>query len=242
MIPDIYLFDPDIAQAGYIKEIIIKYSLKRNVEMNIVVRNYIPEKIGETDGFGEAVSVYIIKSNKNIVKLSESIKSINPENYTVLLADNISEIIDSIRANFRPAGVILKPAEYSNIEKILDAILSDCEKNHANEFRFGFKIRSKDYLIPTNKILYFESLNKKTSLRTMSQQFEFYMSMDEIQKILPECFVRIHKSYIVNINHVISADYKDMAVCLDNGAKIFISRTYKNNIKNALNEYGRRFG
>ena len=67
-------------------------------------------------------------------------------------------------------------------------------------------------------------------LRTFGQAFEFYMPSDEIMKQLSDSFVRIHKSYIVNAEHISVADYKTMTVTMCDGSAVFVSRTYKKSL------------
>lgn len=229
---DIYLFEPDTAHRKIMKDICTAYAIKRNIDHNFKSRDEIPKSISCTEGYSVEAALYIIKSSERIKTLAVSISKINYDNYTVLIADSLDDILAYISAEFRPAGVLIKPAEYPAAEKIFDDIYEDHKKRSSvSSSQFRFKIRSREYSIGTEAILYFEASNKKTVLRTTGQAFEFYMSFDEVLKKLPDCFVQIHKSYIVNTKHIAVSDYKNMSVELDDGSVIYISRTYKKNLQ-----------
>ena len=234
---DIYLFEPDKIHVKKIREICAEYAIKHNTDPKLKAFEEIPEKIKCGDVYGGETSLYMIKGHDRINMLAESISEVNPENYTVLIADGLNEIMKYISADFRPSGILIKPAEYDAAEKIFNDIYSDYKKHSgAKRGQFRFKIRSREYSVSTDSILYFEALNKKMMLRTLGQAFEFYMPMDETLNNLPENFVRIHKSYIVNTRHIAVADYKNMTVTLDDNSTIFISRTYKKDLQLAMTE------
>lgn len=67
-------------------------------------------------------------------------------------------------------------------------------------------------------------------MRTSGQAFEFYMSSEEAIRQLPDSFIRIHKSFIVNMAHISVADYKSMTVTLDDGSVVPVSRTCKKSL------------
>lgn len=228
---DIYLFEPDKAHTKLIREICAEYAIKHNTDPKVKAFEEIPEAVGRGD-FPSETSLYMIRGNERINMLAVDISCVNPENYTVLIADGLNEIMRYISADFRPSGVLIKPAEYGTVEKIFNDIYSDYKKRGGEKVRqFRFKIRSREYSVNADSILYFEAMNKKIMLRTAGQAFEFYMPMEDILKNLSEDFVRIHKSYIVNTQHITVADYKNMTVTLDDDSVIFISRTYKKNLQ-----------
>lgn len=234
---DIYLFEPDKPHAERIRKICTAYSIKHNTDSKLKAFEEIPEKLCPGENCGGETSIYMIRGGDGAKLLAKGISEVDPDNYTVLIAVGLKDITEYISSGFRPSGVLIKPAEYETAEKIFDDIYSDFKKRGKEKgVGFRFKIRSREYSVNTESILYFEAMNKKIMLRTAGQAFEFYMPMEEILKNLPEYFVRIHKSFIVNVRHISVADHKNMTVKLDDGSVIFMSRTYKENLQSAMTE------
>lgn len=233
---DIYVFEPDENHLERLKEICIAYSVKSNYNMNIQTYDYIPESIDESL-CGSEISLYMVKGSTKIHNLGNDINLLNPQNYTVLIVSAPSEVINCISASFRPSGIIINPADCDDTQRIISDIISDYKKSADNDIQFRFKIRSREFSVGMNSIIYFEAANKKIILYTLSQAFEFYMTIDDVLSKLDSNFIRVHKSYIINLNHVSVVDYKDMTVCFSDGSSAYISRTYKKALQEA---YARR--
>ena len=64
------------------------------------------------------------------------------------------------------------------------------------------------------------------------KEFEerFFVNEDFSAFSFADSFVRIHKSYIVNAEHISVADYKTMTVTMCDGSAVFVSRTYKKSL------------
>lgn len=226
---DLFIFEPDKNHMIRIKDICTHYSVKRNIDIDIKERTVIDGGYCKPSISSREISMYLVRGYDGISELGQVIRELNPDNYTVLIAEKLTEIIDYICSSFRPAGVLMKPTQYSEAEKIFDDIYSDYYKTIAqnNSTRFRFKIRSQEFSIASDKILYFEAANKKMLLCTEGQTFEFYMSSEDVMKQLPNTFLKIHKSYIINAERIKLADFKNMSVTLDDGSEVYVSRTYK---------------
>ena len=91
-------------------------------------------------------------------------------------------------------------------------------------------------MVPCSKILYFESNSKKIILRTVSQEFEFYGSMQKISEELPGTFIRVHRSFIVNAEKISEVDFGENTIYFEDDTFVYLSRGYKP----ALQEYLKR--
>ena len=96
----------------------------------------------------------------------------------------------------------------------------------------------EDYIpILVTDIQYFESLQKKTWIYRNAEQFKTSITLKELQTRLPANFIRIHRSYIVNLHYItrISKDYTtNYIVYLKNGVDLPVSQSYANNLRKAL--------
>ena len=62
----------------------------------------------------------------------------------------------------------------------------------------------KEYYIPTNQLLFFETENKQVFAHTNKDIYETGYKLYELEDILSKDFMRISKSAIINLNHIFS--------------------------------------
>lgn len=91
--------------------------------------------------------------------------------------------------------------------------------------------------VPINEIAYIESLQKRTWFYVNSEQYKTTITLKELQTRLPGIFIRIHRSYIINI-HFIKKIKRDLSsnflVILKGGTELPISQSYINNLRTIL--------
>lgn len=225
---DIFLYEDDRAVEKQLRNQCLSYLIENNYESNIY------EYSENTDTYETAL--YMLQLSEKLPAYSRHIRQNNTSNYVVVLLNSNGELIKAVRPGVNPSGYLIRPFERENVHLILDEVFTDY-KNYvgsSSDGLFCFKIKSKEYTVPYDKIILFESRNKKTVLRTELQEFEFYETLDDIQKNAPDCFVKIHKSFIVNITKIASVDYGKMYVEFDDGTMAYISRTYKSSLKELM--------
>lgn len=91
--------------------------------------------------------------------------------------------------------------------------------------------------IPVEKITHMESLQKKTWFYTNKEPYKTSIPLKELQQRLPECFLRIHRSYIVNvlfIDRIIRDFSSNLLVLLQDGTELPVSQSYIADVRNAL--------
>ena len=90
--------------------------------------------------------------------------------------------------------------------------------------------RGETYILDAAKILYIETVDKKSFFYTKDEVYETSMKLYELEERLAECdFFRASKSTIVNFNQIRSMrpDFGGrMLVQMNNGEKLVVSRQY----------------
>lgn len=93
-------------------------------------------------------------------------------------------------------------------------------------------------IVPATRVLYFESVDKKTFFYTAEGVFETQMRLYEIEDGLASCgFVRTGKSVVLNLKEVSSLRSEiggRMLATLSNGERTVISRAYAPRIRKLL--------
>lgn len=151
------------------------------------------------------------------------IKIINAreEMYSYMKASNLTSLIIAETAIVKGEMISEK------LEHLLSEVWKEYKKAQTRENMFSLKIRSQEYVLPQSKILFFESRNKKIVLRTSTQEIEFYDTLEHLQSVLNKDFIRIHKSFLVNISLVTMVHFSNMMVHFNGGVFVPVSRTYK---------------
>ena len=106
------------------------------------------------------------------------------------------------------------------------------------KYKFLTGKQNEDWIpVSIEQISHIESLQKRTWFYKDSEQFKTKVTLKELQTRLPEIFIRIHRSYIVNIYFIkkISRDItSNFIVKLKDGTQLPISQSYVNEIRKVL--------
>ncbi|MCH7323765.1 LytTR family transcriptional regulator [Solibacillus sp. MA9] len=98
--------------------------------------------------------------------------------------------------------------------------------------------QNEDWIpVPIEQISYIESLQKRTWFYSNKQQYKTAVTLKELQTRLPGTFVRIHRSYIINIVFIkkITRDLtSNFIVHLKDGTELPISQSYINELRGIL--------
>ncbi len=102
-------------------------------------------------------------------------------------------------------GYLIKPIGIESISRTMDRVLRAVRQS-----TYPVKCRSKILRVPYDEILFVESRSSRCILhRTGSRSHVIYKKLAEVERELnAECFLRCHRSYLVNLNYVASADRK----------------------------------
>lgn len=98
------------------------------------------------------------------------------------------------------------------------------------------KIRGKENYISSNSILFIESRKHLADIHTDSGVFSTYEKLSDILTRLPDNFIQIHKSYLINAERISRADQKTIE--LDSGESVTISRSNRKVVIEKLKRLG----
>lgn len=92
---------------------------------------------------------------------------------------------------------ILKPYKEQKIGEVLKEAL--IRMNKWKEHYIAVQSGSDLIKVPTKDILYFMSQLRKIILITREKEWTYYGRLADMEKSTPDCFVRIHQRYLVNM-------------------------------------------
>jgi len=192
--------------------------------------------LGQIDGL-EGPALFILEDSKRDA-LDEAVTAIRKQNalhYLVLRLKAVEDALLARPAYYRCNGFLLPPIDPDAMQQLLNSIYTDYSKKNAPYGGFfSFKMRDIVYRLPYNKILFFESSQKKVIARTAAQEYEFYSSLDEISNSTPSFFMRIHRGFCVNLRFIDALSLNDKTVTMQDGSVLPFSRTFRQNLIDAV--------
>jgi DNA-binding LytR/AlgR family response regulator len=132
----------------------------------------------------------------------------------------------------------------NKIDKTIQKIQELAVNLSVNSENFIFYKDDNEYYFPLSKILFFESSdNNKINAHTSDDMYQIKYKLYELEELLPNNFIRISKSTIVNINYIFSINKSITSSSLIQFNKsykqAYISRFYYKDLKQKLSERGK---
>lgn len=132
--------------------------------------------------------------------------------------------------DIRPLNFLVKPLKKEKIESVLKTAKKIMLSN--NQY-YEYKIGNVNFNILISDILYFESNGRKVKIIMKNDEKEYYGKLSEVEEKLKNSeFLFIHKSYLINFNHVIEYAYE--YVKMSNNEILGISQNNRKAIREKL--------
>lgn len=165
---------------------------------------------------------------ENGLKIARSLKEINPKSLMIYISSHDSYYVDMVQAE--PFRFIKKDiGDLKKFESIVNAALSDAIKRLNDGPVFTFEFNRKKYTIGLDKIMYFYSAARTIHIcgETGDGPGYYYGKIDDLYESLQKIdadFVRINKSYIVNMNYVEAKSKRQIVI---EGKKMSLTSKYR---------------
>ncbi len=136
--------------------------------------------------------------------------------------------------NLGAVHYLIKPIKEDDVHI---ALARSINKNKSSiEPMFKASVGSSIVAIPYSKLIYIESLNKRTIIHTSEKNISNYTPLDTIQEELDSNqFMRAQRSFIVNMANI--SDFHYDYITLDSGEKITLSRNTQSDLKKQYQDY-----
>ena len=118
--------------------------------------------------------------------------------------------------------------QFQKKETLVETLKSEREKN--DQETLMIRADRKNHLIDLKDLYYIESLSDYVKIVTQDDEFITREKITNLNKKLPDRFLRIHRSFVINLEHVTSFTMTSVEI---KDQTLPISRTYK---KDAIKE------
>ena len=108
--------------------------------------------------------------------------------------------------NVDAVDYLMKPVETDRLNRALDkveAIVKPAPASHPTQERIPVEKGGRKVLVPVDQIRYIEAKDDYSCIYTDGDRFLSTISLAKLeQKLTPHGFFRVHRGYIVNLDHV----------------------------------------
>ena len=178
--------------------------------------------------------VYFEIDNSDDVELLKQMRS-EDSNFVLMLmtSPGISPLM-YLKPGISPQMLVLVPFHYEEFEgsnkELFDSVFSQFDETDKSAF-FTVKTSDGKIAVPYEKITLFEASNKKVYLRVGKEEYEFYGSIENITQMVPDYFVRCHRSFLINIRKVTKLSLTEGVIEMTMNTSVPLSRSYKKAVK-----------
>ncbi|MCI5994958.1 MAG: LytTR family DNA-binding domain-containing protein [Blautia sp.] len=128
---------------------------------------------------------------------------------------------------------IMKPASPDDIAEVITRF---SERQLPSRATVTVKMKKQTLLIPQNKIVFIEIMNRICTIHTLDGQYSFYATLRDISEQLDETqFIQVNRSYIINAEYILS--YTTSFVTIHGNKEIPVSRMNRDKIISSLENY-----
>lgn len=180
----------------------------------------------------QLVLLDIMLGGANGIDIAKTLRSHKSRVSIIFITASPSFALDGY--SVRPIQYLLKPVDP---EKLREAVLFDYSQNFTRK-KLLVSSGERTYSVFFYDITYIEVYGHTLKIHTKKNAVECSGPLKDLEGILPDCFLRCHKSYLANLERV--SDIKRYAFTLDTGERVPIGKERYLSVQNAFVAYAAR--
>ena len=122
---------------------------------------------------------------------------------------------------------LVKPLRQTELNFALNKALANIRKVQRELFPIHTGNTVK--MIPAGSIEYLESKLRKVTIHFNGKEFQMYATLSDVESKLPSYFIRCHKSFLVNMNHIV--EVKTNSLLLQSGVVVPVSQGRRKEVR-----------
>lgn len=134
----------------------------------------------------------------NGINMAKELKMLHPRIQFIFVTNYTEYIQEAFTVS--PVYYILKPVDELKLTEALEKAIE--QLSESDKKCFNVTTKNKILRIRYDEIKYIESYSRKIIVHEIKRNTELLMKLDDFEKKLPPYFLRIHKSYSVNMNMI----------------------------------------
>lgn len=224
----IYLCDDEPLWLNRLEQAVTEYQVKSNWDFTIASRATSPAMLLEAlKEFNSKNSIYFLdvdfKTSMNGMELAKEIRILDPNAVLIFVTTHEEMMRETFRLKLQALDYIIK--DEGDLNSQIHQCLEYLEKSYLSDVSGSSSITlqtgSSRRFIAKADIYYINALKNshKVQIHTRNDLFTVSVSLASLEKQLSDTFLLCHRSILVNPAHIISTDYHNKELILDNGEK-----------------------
>ena len=227
---NIIICDDEIILAQDLEQKIKKIHLKE--EYSISVCTTVNELLGIISKISRCDILFMDIELDDGIKgtdVAAKLKELYTEMLIVYVSGYSTYYVDMVQAE--PFKFLEKPFDTGRLKTILEAALNRLKKSN---YTYTYEFDKEVYIVDLREVMYIYSRYRRIYMVLKDEkEIYFYGRLDIVESEIKEIydlFIRINKSYLVNINSIYSFKDNQLYIRDKNNTEVSISRKYKDNL------------
>lgn len=173
-----------------------------------------------------------LQSSKTGLDLARIIREKYKNIYLIFTTGHIEYVM--LAYKYKTFDYIVKPFSSERLEETIIRLFDDINGLPSKYI----KIDNKNTIIDEDEIEFIKRDGMKVIFHTSFHDYDTYSSFNKLQEVLPNNFIRCHKSYVINANNIKNIDFVESKIYFKNGNFCEIGPKYKKTMMEVLKNYG----
>ena len=209
---------------------------KYEIKAQIVLETTSPKKVMEYSLSNNTTNnVYLldvnVNSDVNGIDVANTIRQQDVGSYIVFVSAHPEYVMPSLKT--KVFDYLIKPVSIETLAECINSIYKDFNKANSTKvqsiaIKSGFNL----YTLAFDDIIFFEKYGHILVVHRLLGKIESSEPLDSIEpKLDKKVFFRCHKSFIVNISHIVRVDFLNNIIYLKNDESCAVSKRCKKELK-----------
>ena len=209
--------------------------ISNNIDAAVTFQSTNPDEVLDFAA-SHTVDVFILdiqlKSSMSGLDLAQKIRQSNKDCYIIFTTGHLEYSL--LAYKLKTFDYIAKPITIERLEETVLRLVDDIN----GQPKKYIKIDNKNTLVDESEILYIKREGMKLIYHTVAKNYEAYSSFAKMEPLLPDNFLRCHKSFVVNVNKIVHVEPVSNVIYFNDDSTCEIGPKYKKEILEVLNNYG----
>ncbi|MDG4650753.1 LytR/AlgR family response regulator transcription factor [Chryseobacterium arthrosphaerae] len=181
---------------------------------------------------------YIQNHPSDLIFLDIQMPELTGINFMKIVGDRQKYILTTAYSEYALEGYehhivdyLLKPVSFERFQKSIVKARERFSFQPAENTHFFVKSSGRQHRIGFHEIFYIESIKDYVNIRTETEEYIVLDTLKSMESQLPERFIRIHKSFIINLDKVKSIGARKVILA---DVEVPIGDSYRNKLLERL--------